>query len=101
MDNLDDSTRRAHIRWLLATGALPPRAENQKLFGGHGAGELCACCGRTVCASDVLYEVEPAGSSPLTMHLKCFKAWEIESHEGSDARRETSRTKRFQCTSHQ
>jgi len=71
---------RARVRYLLATGVLPRRSVDQKLFGGNGGGQTCACCGGTICVRDVLYETEcPERSQPLPMHLRCFEAWEIES----------------------
>ena len=52
---------RAHVRWLLETGALPPRSEEQKLYGGRGSGQRCDCCGQGISAREVLYEVESNG----------------------------------------
>ena len=79
MSTPGDSDLRTQIRWRLATGALPRRSERQRLYGGRGEGQPCACCGRPVCATDVLYEVESPGHLPLAMHLQCFEVWEIES----------------------
>jgi len=70
---------RGHIRWLLETGALPLRSEEQKLYGGRGSGQRCDCCGRGIAASEVLYEVESPEHSLLAMHLQCFEGWEAES----------------------
>jgi hypothetical protein len=80
MDTPTQADLRAHIRWLLRTGALPRRSADQKLYGGRGAGQICACCSRDVGAVDVLYEVElPEHSLPLPMHLHCLEVWERES----------------------
>jgi hypothetical protein len=65
------------------------RADNQKLYGGRGADQPCACCGDLVRASDILFEVEMPEHSLLTMQRQCFEAWEIESRERPDARNET------------
>jgi hypothetical protein len=80
MDTLTRANLRARVRRLLATGVLPLRSGDQKLFGGHGVGQACACCGGTISASEVLYEIEcPENSQALPMHLRCLEAWEIES----------------------
>jgi hypothetical protein len=80
MDTLTRANLRARVRSLLATGELPLRSDDQKLFGGRGVGQTCACCGGTISASEVLYEIECAeGSQALPMHLGCLEAWEIES----------------------
>jgi hypothetical protein len=80
MDTPTQADLRAHIRWLLRTGALPPRAAEQKLYGGRGTGQVCACCSRDVSPVDVLYEVElPEHALPLPMHLHCLEVWEDES----------------------
>lgn len=80
MDTPTQADLRGHVRRLLTTGALPVRSRDQKLFGGHGAGQDCACCGATISTSDVLYEIEcPERSQPLPMHLPCLEVWELES----------------------
>ena len=80
MDTLTRANLRARVRRLLATGVLPLRSDDQKLFGGCGLGQPCACCGGTISTSEVLYEIEcPERSQALPMHLRCMEAWEIES----------------------
>ena len=80
MDTLTRANLRARVRRLLATGVLPLRSDDQKLFGGHGVGQTCVCCEGSISESEVLYEIEcPEGSQALPMHLRCLEAWEIES----------------------
>ena len=80
MDTLTRANLRARVRRLLASGVLPLRSGDQKLFGGRGLGQTCACCGGTISASEVLFEIECLEGSPaLPMHLRCLEAWEIES----------------------
>jgi hypothetical protein len=80
MDTPTQADLRAHVRRLLATGVLPLRSRDQKLFGGQGVGQTCSCCGDVISASDVLYEIEcPERPQPLPMHLQCLEAWELES----------------------
>jgi len=80
MDTLTRANLRARVRRLLATGVLPLRSSDQKLFGGHGVGQACACCGGMISPSEVLYEIECLeGSQTWLMHLRCLEAWEIES----------------------
>jgi hypothetical protein len=78
MDTPTQADLRARIRWLLQTGALPTRT-NQQLYGGRGAGETCVCCACGIPASEVLYEVRSTEESSLAMHLQCFTLWESES----------------------
>jgi hypothetical protein len=78
MSTLSDAELRTTIRWMLETAALPPRMQQQQLYAGRGADEPCACCGQPISASDVLYEVASPRHPLLTMHLRCFAAWESE-----------------------
>ncbi len=82
---------RAHIRWLLEAGKLPLRAQNQQLFGGCGENQVCDCCDRRIAQDEVLYEIEieSPGHLRLTMHLQCFKAWEMESRGRRRAQEES------------
>jgi len=80
MNTLTRANLRARVRRLLATGVLPLRSGDQKLFGGQGVGQTCACCGGTISSSEVLYEIECLeGTTALLMHLRCLEAWEVES----------------------
>ncbi len=81
MSTLSEADLHTQIRWLLETAALPARTHNQQLFAGNGADEVCDCCGSVISASDVLYELESPEHSLLTMHLRCFEAWERESRD--------------------
>ena len=86
MDTLTRANLRARVRRLLATGVLPLRSGDQKLFGGRGVGQTCACCGGTISPKEVLYEIECLeGSQTLPMHLRCMEAWEIESRTSAPA----------------
>jgi hypothetical protein len=83
MDTATRANLRARVRRLLATGVLPQRSSDQKLFGGRGIGQTCACCGGTISTHDVLFEIEdPDSAQPLPMHLQCLEAWELESGNG-------------------
>jgi hypothetical protein len=84
MDTPTQADLRARIRWLLQTGALSTRTD-QRLYGGRGAGETCACCARSICATQVLYEIESTAESLLAMHLQCFELWESESRARTTA----------------
>ena len=51
---LNKADWRARIRWQLARGMLPIRAEGQRVYVGYGPNRLCDGCGRHILASDVL-----------------------------------------------
>jgi len=89
MSTLSEADLRAHIRWQLETGTVPPRADNQKLYGGRGAGQACSCCDRPVGGGEVLYEIELSDQSLLAMHLQCFEMWELESQSRAEKRQQT------------
>ena len=87
-NSLENPDLRTHIRALLETETLPLRSPEQQFYGGSGSGQLCDCCGRPICVSEILYEVESPRHSLLAMHLPCLDAWEIESRGRRVVRRE-------------
>ena len=66
------------IRARLSSGALP-RFADERIFAGKGDMQRCVCCGDTVTAKDIQYEVVLSDQSVLFMHLECFDAWCKES----------------------
>jgi hypothetical protein len=71
---MDDSKLRALIKSEIRSGRLPGSAEEDRLFGGAGEGSPCACCGETIGAGAVQFEV--LGNGPtLLMHIHCYDEW--------------------------
>lgn len=71
---MDDSKLRALIESEIRSGRLPGSVEQDRLFGGAGEGGLCVCCGETIGAGAVQFEVLGAGST-LLMHMHCYDEW--------------------------
>jgi hypothetical protein len=71
---MNDSQLRTLIQSQILSGLLPRSTEQDHLFGGAGQGRPCACCGETISAGGVQFDVYCAGAS-LRMHLRCYDEW--------------------------
>ena len=54
-----------------------PCAERSKVWGGRGAGALCALCEKPITAEEVAYEVS-ISQTELQFHIFCHRDWQLE-----------------------
>ena len=71
---MDDSKLRALIQSEIRSGRLPGSAEHDRLVGGTGEGGACVCCGQSISAGTVQFEVLSSGPV-LLMHIHCYDEW--------------------------
>ena len=64
----------------IAKGELPGVLRPLRTWGGHGSGQPCDLCGRTIRTDEMGYEVEYAGNSAqaLRFHVICESIWTLE-----------------------
>ncbi len=92
MSALSETTDPFALRELIAqriNSGLLPIAAADKIFGGYGQDQFCACCDSRIREGDVLYEIELAVQQPpliLSMHRECFNLWMEESESRQSAR---------------
>lgn len=64
----------------IAAGELP-RTAAARLYAGFGGNEPCAVCGQPISPQQTTYELEfirGADGKPLSFHLACHAAWQLE-----------------------
>jgi hypothetical protein len=87
-ETTDPIALREQIAQRINLGLLPIAADD-KIFGGYGHDQACACCDSLIGESEVLYEIELAVQQPpliLSMHRECFNVWMEESESRQSAR---------------
>ena len=80
-----DAELRARIGSRLESGALPPRADQLRIFGGLGDEGLCACCDQKISKTDVQYDIE-SGNTVISMHLWCYERWSAAARAAAESR---------------
>jgi len=79
-----ESALRKLARRALDNGKLP-RTYPTRMWGGPGAGDVCALCSVLIVAPDHEYELQydrqnhlQPGLQSYHLHLRCFAVWEME-----------------------
>jgi hypothetical protein len=65
---------RAMVHERLRSGMLP-RGPARELFGGHGTGAVCSCCGLIITPEQIEFEIHAGSVDPLMMHSHCLRLW--------------------------
>ena len=60
----------------IGTGEMPG-VEPQCLWGGKGAGDPCALCGKHIKESEMEYEIQDGGERIFHLHLRCHAIWQL------------------------
>jgi hypothetical protein len=79
---------REQIRAAIIEGSLPRSGGHPRIYGGHGEGQACACCHETIRATEAQYDIDCRLAEvvhTLSMHMRCFQAWVIESRALADS----------------
>jgi CheY-like chemotaxis protein len=69
---------RSAVRSRIASGELPQSHVTHQVYGGVADGSSdCSCCGASIAAKQIQYEVElcPPDGRSLPMHRRCYQAW--------------------------
>jgi hypothetical protein len=53
-----------------------PRERSEKLFAGHGEGELCSACETPIHASQVEWSIREQDRVTVRFHLGCHSLWD-------------------------
>jgi len=72
-----ESELRPTARERIAKGQLPS-APSRRMWGGRGAGEICALCDRPILAEEIEYEVEAytdGAKRAFQFHILCHSVW--------------------------
>jgi hypothetical protein len=86
----DEPLLRAKAREVVRTGKLPSRRPD-RIWGGPGAGELCAICGEPISRDQLEFEILFARDGVdlrpdrFHTHVRCFAAWELERAKDGDS----------------
>jgi len=72
---------RQRARELISSGRLPGLTP-KNVWGGHGSGEQCALCGKSISRDEVEYEIEDRTQGNAAVlyrfHFLCHAAWQFE-----------------------
>jgi hypothetical protein len=63
----------------IAEGRLPS-APPERIWGGRGAGEICALCDKPILADEVEYELEAyanGAKQAFRFHILCQSVWQL------------------------
>jgi len=81
MDAIDDELL-VRARDAIARRTLPAKPP-ERTWGGPGNGSPCPVCGHPLDVAEMVFDLEfadlpSAGSVFQQIHVRCFKAWELE-----------------------
>ncbi len=78
--DMDEKRVRLLIRKMLQSGRLPYEGAS-KVSGSPAAGEVCAACGNTIAAAQLVMEGmtnNGNGAQAIQFHVLCFQLWNDE-----------------------